>query len=119
MPGTSDPPRPHLSSAVRNYLVGCSWDAGQSRVEDGSGNPVSAWLNQSGAYAIDDPVRWEVGATSTAGASVQATIPNGTFTIVKNGTYNQTTGLVTYSGKSYRFVFAMSGGSPQMLSSEV
>lgn len=119
MPGTSDPPRPHLSSAVRNYLAGCSWDAGQSRVEDGSGNAVSAWLNQSGAYGIDDPVRWEVGTTTSAGTSVQATIPNASFTIVKNGTYNSNTGLVSYSGKNYRFAFAMSGGVPQMLSSEV
>lgn len=119
MPGSSDPPRPHLSSAVYNYLDACTWDSNQSRVEDGSGNPVSVWLNQAGTPAVVNPVSWEAGTTSSAGSSVQATILSATFTIIKDGTYDQGTGLVSYQGKSYRFSFKMSGNGPAMVSSQV
>jgi len=119
MPGTTDPPRPGLRSDVRNYLVACVWDSVQQRVEDTSGNPVAAWLNQDGTPAITNPVRWEVGTTSSAGTSVQAKIVSGTFTIIKNGSYNQQTGIVSYSGKNYRFAFYMSGGVPSMIAIEV
>ncbi len=118
MPGTSDPPRPHLSSAVRNYVAGCTWDALQQRVENG-GNPVSAWLNQNGTPAISDPVIWEVGTTSQAGTSVQAKITQTSYDIIKNGTYDANSGLVTYLGKTYRFSFAMNGGVASMLPSQV
>lgn len=119
MPGTSDPPRPHLSSAVRNYLAACSWDGIQQRIEDASGNAVAAWLNQNGTPAISNPVVWEVGTTSQAGTSVQAKITQNTYDTIKNGTYDANTGLVTYLGKSYRFSFAVSGGVASMLASQV
>ncbi len=119
MPGTNDPPRPSLHSDVRSYLVACVWDAGQQRVEDTSGNPVTAWLNQDGTPGITNPVRWEVGTTSSAGTAVQVAIPTATFTIIKNGTHNQTTGIVTYSGKNYGFSFQTSGGVPSMIGLEV
>ncbi len=115
MPGTSDPPRPHLSLAVRNYLAACTWDAGQGRLEDGSGNAVAAWLNQSGSTAVTNPVVWEVGTTSQASSSVQATVVQTTYNIVKNGTYNQATGLVSYNGSNYKFAFVVSGGVASMI----
>lgn len=119
MPGTSDPPRPHLSSAVRNYLAGCSWDGVQQRIEDSSGHAVVAWLNQNGTPAISNPVIWEAGTTAQAGTSVQAKIPKSTYDTVTNGTYDANTGLVTYLGKTYRFSFATSGGVASMLASQV
>lgn len=115
MPNSSDPPRPSLRSDVRNYLVGCVWDSGQQRVEDGSGNPVAVWLNQDGTPGITNPVRWEVGTTSSAGVSVQATIPSATFNMIKNGGYDQSTGLVSYQGKNYRFLYQMNQGVPSMV----
>jgi hypothetical protein len=118
MPGTSDPPRPHLSSAVRNYLVSCTWNSQLQRVENG-GNPVSAWLNQNGTPAISNPVVWETGTTSQAGTSVQSKITQNTYDIIKNGSYDSNSGLVTYVGKTYRFAFAMSGGLASMLPSQV
>lgn len=111
MPGTSDPPRPSLTSSVHGYLTNCSW--ANNRLEYG-GTPVYGWLNQTGTPGQNATVYWEVGSATDAGVAVRATIPQLVHTIAVNGTWDQQTGRVSYGGKSYAFRFEVVSGAATM-----
>lgn len=114
MPDPSDPPRPSLRQGVRNYIASCVWDQNQSRLETSGGDPVYAWLNQTGTPSTTATVQWEAGTANDLKDAVPAAIPQGSHTIIANGTYDAQTGLVTYNGKSYRFRFEMVSGTATM-----
>lgn len=113
MSDPSVPPRPSLRQSVRNYIAGCTWNQQLSQVESG-GDPVFAWLNQTGTPGITATVQWEAGTSSDVGSAVPAAIPYESWNIIKNGSYDGQTGLVTYNNKSYRFAFGMVSGTPTM-----
>ncbi len=114
MADPSDPPRPSLRSAVKSYIAACVWDANQSRVETTGGVAVVGWLNATGTPGLTATVQWEAGTATDLGSSVPATIPQAAFDIIKNGSWDSQTGLVSYGGKSYRFQFKMVSGVAQM-----
>lgn len=113
MSDPSVPPRPSLRQTVRNYLAGCTWNQQTGRVES-SGDPVFAWLNQTGNPGITATVQWEAGTSSDVDSAVPAAITYESWNIIKNGSYDGQTGLVTYNNKSYRFELKMVSSTPTM-----
>lgn len=105
MPGTTDPPRPTLTSTIRNYLKNdCVWNAQTSRVELAQGGtPVYAWLGQTGNPGLSATVEWAAGADPGVGGCVKAVIGQTELDTIKNGTYDSQSGIVTYGGKNYSF----------------
>lgn len=116
-----DPPRPSLTTGTRNTLAGCTWNATKGAVVDASGDQVYAWLTQTNTPTTTVTVQWEVGTATTAGSVlVLAVITQTTHDIVKNGSHNANTGIVTYGGTGYRFRFERNGsGVPTMAPSAV
>lgn len=116
MSDPTDPPRPSLRQTVRDFIAeSCTWDEEEGRLETTSGgDPVVAWLNQTGTPTKKATVQWEAGKTADADSAVPATITKSTFDIIKNGSWDSQSGLVTYASKSYRFRFAVVSGEAHM-----
>lgn len=114
MTDPTDPPRPSLRKSVRDYLAACVWNQSQTRVETSTGEPVFGWLNQKDAPTITAVVQWEAGNANELGIAVAASVPYETWDIIKNGSYDSQTGLVTHDKKSYRFRFEVVSGVATM-----
>jgi hypothetical protein len=118
MPDPTDPPRPALRKDVADYLTTCTWNEVTNRLENAYGDPVAAWLNMTGTPAITCTVQWEASKETDLGIAVGAHVPHATWNIVKNGDYDDKSGLVEYEKKTYRFAFVMDGGQPTMVAYE-
>lgn len=114
MPDPTDPPRPAFRKSVNDYLSACVWSQQSGRLETTTGAPVYAWLNQTGTPTITATVQWEAGDDDDVGNAVPATVSYNAWDLIKNGTFDLQTGLVSYQGKSYRFQFEMDNGTPSM-----
>lgn len=73
-----------------------------------------AWLNQTGTPGITATVQWEAATGTDVGIGVKALIPYDTWNIIKNGSFDSQTGLVTYQSTSYRFRFETVSGEATM-----
>ena len=114
MADPTSPPRPSLRPSVKTYIAGCVWNSGAGRVETTGGTPVSGWLNETGNPGITTTVQWEAGTATDVGDAVPGAIPQESFDIIKNGSLDQQTGLVTHKGLTYRFQFKAVSGVAQM-----
>lgn len=103
-----------MRQSVRNYIAGCSWNQQQGRLETANGDPVFGWLNQTGTPTQQATVQWEAGTSSDLGNAVAAAVPEETWAIIKNGSFDEETGLVTYKNESYRFRFEIVQGTATM-----
>jgi hypothetical protein len=114
MSDPSLPPRPSLRESVFDFIGDCVWNQQKSRAETTAGAPVFGWLNQTGTPTMTATVQWEAGTSTDLGDAVPATIEYGSWNIIKNGSYDQQTGLVTYNQVAYRFSFEMVQGTATM-----
>ncbi len=73
-----------------------------------------AWLNQTGNPGITATVQWEAAKATDVGIAVPAVVPYESWNIIKNGSFNSQTGLVTYQNKSYSFRFESVSGVATM-----
>lgn len=119
MSNPTDPPRPSLESGPYGAFSGYTWHS-TNGVVNSNGTKVYAWLNQTGSPGKTATVYWEVGTAAEAGSlAVLATITQNACTIIKGGTYDQGSGLITYGGNEYSFRYEMDSGTLFMKSYKV
>jgi hypothetical protein len=115
MPGSGDPPEPSIREDVKSYFEDCTWNANLGRVEY-QGAPVTGWLGQT-ATGVTASVEWAVDTSS--GSCITCKIPKETYDIISGGVRNQTTGVITYENKNYRFRHAVVNDEALMKAVEV
>jgi hypothetical protein len=110
----TDPPHLGLRQATRDFIASCTWNNTTGQLEYG-GAVVKASLHQVSASGFGVTVEWLASVAADYGAAVTVVIPQATYDIVKNGTFNSQTGVVTHGGKNYIFEHKMSGSVRSML----
>lgn len=105
MPSGGDPPDPGLPQAVFDALHVMSYDSTNWAFKDSLGKVNYMFVEKKPGGAVDQG-RWFYGTDSEGQTSPRGQVPSQTFTIIKNGTYNPSSGLVNYSGSNYRFRLA-------------
>lgn len=107
MSNPTDPPRPSLESGPYGAFSSYTWHS-TNGVVNANGTKVYAWLNQTGSPGKTATVYWEVGTAADAGnLAMLAIITEEACTIIKSGTYDQSSGLMAHGGYEYCFRYEM------------
>jgi hypothetical protein len=110
----TDPPRNGIRQAVRDFIAGATWNSTSGQLESG-GVAVKASLSQISSSGFGMTTEWLASVAADYGSAVTVIIPQTTYDIVKNGSFNSQTGQVTYSSVTYNFQHIMSGSVRSMI----
>jgi hypothetical protein len=96
-----NPPSPELSSGVFTTMQGLQYDSTAKAFKNGSGTLYYAFVQKVSGGA-NGATEWACETDANAGMAPRAQIPQTTYDIIAEGSYNQD-GTVGYKGKDYRF----------------
>lgn len=100
MPAGSDPPDPGVTATLFNTLHAMTYDAGQMAFVSGA---TRYWLFVERKSATDiDVARWFHATDAEGAENPKCLVPQLTFDVFKNGSYNSGNGTISYQGQSYR-----------------
>jgi hypothetical protein len=106
-PQVPDPPPPDWDvvsgsspefSDAQNFANNYGYDAGKLAIKDASANANFLYVGKS---ATSGHVAWFLRTSTYSGGCPEAKIPQATFDVIKGGTLNTQTGVISYGGHTY------------------
>ena len=108
MPGGDPPPDPGLPETVFNAIKAMAYNAASQAFSSG-GSLYFMYVEQIPSTGYDRARWWQ--ATTAQGANKpKALVPQATYTVVHNGTFNRTNETIRYNNQNYRIRLAAPAG---------
>jgi len=99
MPVGGTPPDLGLPQPVFDALHGMAYDSANRAFKSGSNLYFMFAETKPG---VQDGAQWFYGTNAEGGINPKGFIPQITYDVIHNGTYNPSNGTVSYSGSNYR-----------------
>lgn len=116
MPSGGDPPDPVLTASLVTTLRTFGYDSTQFAYTSGA---TKYWLFVERVTGTIDRAEWFYATDAEGGVNPKFLVPQLTFDVIKNGTYNTGTGTITYSGSNYRIRLYRDVGAGKQLAQAV
>jgi hypothetical protein len=118
MPAGTDPPDLGMPQALFNTLHGFTYNATAKTFVNAAGVQqfLYAQKKTGGSY---DQGEWFYGTASEGGSNPKALVPQLTYDVIHNGTYNTSDATVTYTSQKYRFRLKVDASGAQVAEAHI
>jgi hypothetical protein len=99
MPYGGDPPNVNMPTTVFNTLCTYTYNATNKAFVDGSGNTIFLFVEKTTSGTGS---QWFYGTEAQGGKNPKGLVPTLTSNIILSGSINTSTGVMTYSGTTYK-----------------